>query len=181
MIKLKTKSIFPLFLLAGTLLTAACATPTAKQAGNNSFEWGQVQQTADLSWADSAGSRQIPGNKIILSANSFGAVADSTVLSTEAIQKAIDSCAVIGGGTVVFQPGYYQTGACSLKKRCQPAAGQRVTLLASPDIHHYPGIPFADSRNRDDMAGGSYPTLSMKRTLPSAEKERWTAGKSILG
>ena len=86
---MKTKSIFPLFLLAGTLLTAACATPTAKQAGNNSFEWGQVPQQPDLSWADSVGSRQMPGNHVILSANSFGAVADSTVLSTEAIQKAI--------------------------------------------------------------------------------------------
>lgn len=42
---------------------------------------------------------------MIISANSFGAVADSTVLSTEAIQKAIDSCAVSGGGTVVLQPG----------------------------------------------------------------------------
>ena len=72
---MKTKSIFPLFLLAGTLLTAACATPTAKQAGNNSFEWGQVPQQPDLSWADSVGSRQMPGNHVILSANSFGAVA----------------------------------------------------------------------------------------------------------
>ena len=106
---MKTKGIFPLLLLAGTLLTAACATPTGKQAGNNSFEWGQVPQQPDLSWADSVGSRQMPGNNVILSANSFGAVADSTVLSTEAIQKAIDSCAVSGGGTVVLQPGYYQT------------------------------------------------------------------------
>ena len=114
---MKTKSIFPLFLLAGTLLTAACATPTAKQAGNNSFEWGQVPQQPDLSWADSVGSRQMPGNHVILSANSFGAVADSTVLSTEAIQKAIDSCAVIGGGTVVLQPGYYQTGALFIKSK----------------------------------------------------------------
>lgn len=84
---MKTKSIFPLFLLASTLLTAACVTPTAKQAGSNSFEWGQVPQQPDLSWADSVGSRQMPGNNLILSANSFGAVADSTVLSTEAIQK----------------------------------------------------------------------------------------------
>ena len=108
---MKTKGIFPLLLLAGTLLTAACATPTAKQAGNNSFEWGQVPQQPDLSWADSVGSRQMPGNNLILSANSFGAVADSTVLSTEAIQKAIDSCSVSGGGTVTLQPGYKQTGA----------------------------------------------------------------------
>ena len=135
---MKTKSIFPLFLLAGTLLTAACATPTAKQAGNNSFEWGQVPQQPDLSWADSVGSRQMPGNHVILSANSFGAVADSTVLSTEAIQKAIDSCAVIGGGTVVFQPGYYQTGALFIKSGVNLQLDKGVTLLASPYIHHYP-------------------------------------------
>ena len=135
---MKTKSIFPLFLLAGTLLTAACATPTAKQAGNNSFEWGQVPQQPDLSWADSVGSRQMPGNHVILSANSFGAVADSTVLSTEAIQKAIDSCAVSGGGTVVLQPGYYQTGALFIKSGVNLQLDKGVTLLASPSIHHYP-------------------------------------------
>ncbi len=135
---MKTKSIFPLFLLAGTLLTAACATPTAKQAGNNSFEWGQVPQQPDLSWADSVGSRQMPGNNLILSANSFGAVADSTVLSTEAIQKAIDSCSVSGGGTVTLQPGYYQTGALFIKSGVNLQLDKGVTLLASPSIHHYP-------------------------------------------
>ena len=135
---MKTKSIFPLFLLAGTLLTAACATPTAKQAGNNSFEWGQVPQQPDLSWADSVGSRQMPGNSLILSANSFGAVADSTVLSTEAIQKAIDSCSVSGGGTVTLQPGYYQTGALFVKSGVNLQLDKGVTLLASPHIHHYP-------------------------------------------
>ena len=144
---MKTKSIFPLFLLAGTLLTAACATPTAKQAGNNSFEWGQVPQQPDLSWADSVGSRQMPGNHVILSANSFGAVADSTVLSTEAIQKAIDSCAVIGGGTVVFQPGYYQTGALFI---------QRGDFTGQPLHSSLSRIPLTDCRNRDDMARGSY-------------------------
>ena len=108
---MKSKSILPL-LVAGSFFIAC--TP-AKQAGSNSFEWGQVPQQPDLSWADSVGSRQTPGNDLILSANSFGAVADSTVLSTEAIQKAIDSCAVSGGGTVTLQPGYYQTGALFIK------------------------------------------------------------------
>ena len=135
---MKTKSIFPLFLLASTLLTAACVTPTAKQAGSNSFEWGQVPQQPDLSWADSVGSRQMPGNSLILSANSFGAVADSTVLSTEAIQKAIDSCSVSGGGTVTLQPGYYQTGALFVKSGVNLQLDKGVTLLASPHIHHYP-------------------------------------------
>ncbi len=99
---------------------------------------GQVPQQPDLSWADSVGSRQMPGNHVILSANSFGAVADSTVLSTEAIQKAIDSCAVSGGGTVVLQPGYYQTGALFIKSGVNLQLDKGVTLLASPYIHHYP-------------------------------------------
>ena len=152
---MKTKSIFPLFLLAGTLLTAACATPTAKQAGNNSFEWGQVPQQPDLSWADSVGSRQMPGNHVILSANSFGAVADSTVLSTEAIQKAIDSCAVIGGGTVVFQPGYYQTGALFIKSGVNLQL-DKGDFTGQPLHSSLSRIPLTDCRNRDDMARGSY-------------------------
>ena len=130
---MRIKNLLPL-LLAGSLMIAC--TP-AKQAGN-SFEWGQVPQQPDLSWADSVGSRQLPGDKMIISANSFGAVADSTVLSTEAIQKAIDSCAVSGGGTVVLQPGYYQTGALFVKSGVNLQIGKGVTLLASPDIHHYP-------------------------------------------
>ena len=149
---MKTKSIFPLFLLAGTLLTAACATPTAKQAGNNSFEWGQVPQQPDLSWADSVGSRQMPGNHVILSANSFGAVADSTVLSTEAIQKAIDSCAVIGG----FSAGILSDWRTVHKKRCQPATGQRGDFTGQPLHSSLSRIPLTDCRNRDDMARGSY-------------------------
>ena len=91
-----------------------------------------------MSWADSVGSRQMPGNSLILSANSFGAVADSTVLSTEAIQKAIDSCSVSGGGTVTLQPGYYQTGALFVKSGVNLQLDKGVTLLASPHIHHYP-------------------------------------------
>ena len=130
---MRIKNLLPL-LLAGSLMIAC--TP-AKQAGN-SFEWGQVPQQPDLSWADSVGSRQLPGDKMIISANSFGAVADSTVLSTEAIQKAIDSCAISGGGTVVLQPGYYQTGALFVKSGVNLQIGKGVTLLASPDIHHYP-------------------------------------------
>ena len=131
---MKSKSIFPL-LLAGTFFIAC--TP-AKQAGSNSFEWGQVPQQPDLSWADSVGSRQTPGNNHLLSANSFGAVADSTVLSTEAIQKAIDSCAVSGGGTVTLQPGYYQTGALFIKSGVNLQLDKGVTLLASPHIQHNP-------------------------------------------
>ena len=164
---MRIKNLLPL-LLAGSLMIAC--TP-AKQAGN-SFEWGQVPQQPDLSWADSVGSRQLPGDKMIISANSFGAVADSTVLSTEAIQKAIDSCAVSGGGTVVLQPGYYQTGALFVKSGVNLQIGKGVTLLASPDIHHYPEF-------RSRIAG-------IEMTWPAAvinivdEKNAATSGEGTL-
>ena len=89
---MKNKNI--LALCVAVPLFIAC-TP-AKQTGKD-FQWGELPQQPDLSWADSVGSRQEPINHITLSANSLGAVADSTVLSTTAIQKAIDSCAVSGG------------------------------------------------------------------------------------
>ena len=130
---MKNKNI--LALCVAVPLFIAC-TP-AKQTGKD-FQWGELPQQPDLSWADSVGSRQEPINHIALSANSLGAVADSTVLSTTAIQKAIDSCAVSGGGTVTLQPGYYQTGALFIKSGVNLHLDKGVTLLASPQIHHYP-------------------------------------------
>ncbi len=46
----------------------------------------------------------------------FGAVADSTVVNTEAIQSAIDQCAKGGGGTVVVPAGIYLSGALFFKQ-----------------------------------------------------------------
>lgn len=46
----------------------------------------------------------------------FGAVADSTVVNTEAIQSAIDQCAEAGGGTVVVPAGTYLSGALFFKQ-----------------------------------------------------------------
>lgn len=130
---MKNKNI--LALCVAVPLFIAC-TP-AKQTGKD-FQWGELPQQPDLSWVDSVGSRQEPINHITLSANSLGAVADSTVLSTAAIQKAIDSCAVSGGGTVTLQPGYYQTGALFIKSGVNLHLDKGVTLLASLQIHHYP-------------------------------------------
>lgn len=130
---MKIRNVLPL-LLAGTL-SLSC-TPTKQTA--DGFEWGQVPQQPDLSWADSVGSRHTTENKTMIFANTFGARADSTVLSTEAIQKAIDSCAASGGGTVALQPGFYQTGALFIKSGVNLKLDKGVTLLASPNIQSYP-------------------------------------------
>ena len=90
-----------------------------------------------MSWAQNVGSWELP-NKKVVSANLFGALPDSTILSTEAIQKAIDYCEINGGGTVVLQPGYYQTGALFIKSGVNLCLNQGVTLLATTDISYYP-------------------------------------------
>ncbi|EKU89577.1 hypothetical protein HMPREF9447_03015 [Bacteroides oleiciplenus YIT 12058] len=121
-------------LLSGALLLS-CAQP---RLDTNNFEWGEIPQQPDFSWAENVGSRQLPDSSTVVSANSFGAVADSTVLSTNAIQKAIDSCALSGGGTVTLQPGYYLTGALFVKSGVNLQISKGVTLIACPDIYCYP-------------------------------------------
>lgn len=46
----------------------------------------------------------------------FGAVSDSTLINTVAIQSAIDQCAKEGGGTVVVPAGTFLSGAIFLKQ-----------------------------------------------------------------
>lgn len=130
---MRVSNILPC-LLTGALFLAC---KPAKHFDSN-FEWGQLPHKPDLSWADSVGSREFPKQDLILSANSFGAIADSMVISTAAIQQAIDSCAAAGGGTVVLQPGYYQTGALFVKSGVNLRLDKGVTLLANPDIQAYP-------------------------------------------
>ena len=45
----------------------------------------------------------------------YGAKADTTVLSTKALQQAIDDCAKAGGGRVVVPTGQYKIGSIVLK------------------------------------------------------------------
>lgn len=121
------------------LLTGVFFLSCAQSRQNkNKFEWGEIAHKPDFSWTENIGSRQLPDSTIIVSANTFGAIADSTVLSTDAIQKAIDSCALSGGGTVTFQPGYYQTGALFIKSRVNLQLDKGVTLIADTNMLSYP-------------------------------------------
>lgn len=57
---------------------------------------------------------------------------------TAAIQRAIDSCAKLGGGTVVLPPGKYLTGAVRLKSYITFDVEAGATMLGSPDPEDYP-------------------------------------------
>ena len=70
----------------------------------------------------------------------FGAKADGTTKDTAAIQKAIDTCAAKGGGTVRLSAGTYLSAPIVLKSNITLQLDKGVTLLGSPDHADYPEI-----------------------------------------
>src|SRR6266498_1724502 len=77
------------------------------------------------------GARRQPKGTRVFRVNSNGEVGDGVKNSTNAIQKAIDSCAKAGGGVVTFDPGSYLTGALFLKGNVHLRLDAGVTLLGS--------------------------------------------------
>ncbi len=67
----------------------------------------------------------------------FGAVSDTTVLSTEAIQKAIDVCSEKGGGRVVVPSGMYKTGTLVLRSHVDLHLETGATLYGSTRLEDY--------------------------------------------
>ena len=70
----------------------------------------------------------------------FGAKADGITKDTAAIQKAIDTCAAKGGGTVRLTAGTYLSAPIVLKSNITLQLDQGATLLGSPDHADYPEI-----------------------------------------
>ena len=67
----------------------------------------------------------------------YGAKTDTTVLSTQAIQQAIDDCSQAGGGRVVVPAGIYKTGTIVLKSDVHLFLEQGATLYGSTDLRDY--------------------------------------------
>ena len=67
----------------------------------------------------------------------YGAVNDTTQLSTSAVQKAIDACSAAGGGRVVVPTGNYKIGTIILKSNVHMHLEQGATLYGSTDLKDY--------------------------------------------
>ena len=67
----------------------------------------------------------------------YGAKADTTVLSTTALQRAIDECAAAGGGRVIVPAGNYKTGSIRLKSNVHLYLEHGATLYGSTDLKDY--------------------------------------------
>ena len=69
----------------------------------------------------------------------FAAVPDATSLSTQAIQRAIDSASA--GDTVLIPAGRFLTGALFLKSEMTLELAKDAMLLGSQRLEDYPDIP----------------------------------------
>ena len=67
----------------------------------------------------------------------FGAKSDTTVLSTLAVQQAIDRCSAAGGGRVVVPAGMYKTGSIELRSHVELHLEAGATLYGSTRLEDY--------------------------------------------
>ena len=67
----------------------------------------------------------------------YGAVADTTVLSTKAFQAAVDDCSQKGGGRVVVPAGDYKCGSIFLKDNTNLYLSAGATVYASRDSRDF--------------------------------------------
>jgi polygalacturonase len=74
----------------------------------------------------------------IFDVKKLGARGDGVTLDTRALQRAIDTCAQNGGGTVRFPPGRYLTGTLFLKSWVTLELESGATLLGSRRLEDYP-------------------------------------------
>ncbi|MDL2241699.1 glycoside hydrolase family 28 protein [Bacteroidales bacterium OttesenSCG-928-L03] len=119
------------------LAFTAVSCEKAEKVPVDSFSWIDKEDKIDLSWTAEVGAKTFPEGKEFR-VNDYGAVADSSVLSTKAIQKAIDECAAAGGGRVTFAPGEYKTGALFVKSGVDLHLNGEMVLYGSQNIADYP-------------------------------------------
>ena len=67
----------------------------------------------------------------------YGAVSDTTQLSTDAVQQAIDACSMEGGGRVLVPAGQYKIGTIILKSHVNLHLEHGATLFGSTDLADY--------------------------------------------
>src|SRR4249919_2773355 len=73
----------------------------------------------------------------IYNVKDFGAIANGTTLDSRAINRAIDTIASKGGGTLFFPAGVYLSGSIRLKGNIALYLDQGAVIEASPNVSDY--------------------------------------------
>jgi len=74
----------------------------------------------------------------VFNVRDFGAVGDGTTKDTAAFQKALDACAVNGGGEVLVPAGKYLIGSVQLGNRTILRLETNSVMIGSGDTNDYP-------------------------------------------
>jgi len=74
----------------------------------------------------------------MFSITEFGARGDGVFLNTEAINRAIDSCASLGGGTVLIPEGLWLTGPIQLRSHIELRAEEGALIVFTTRFDDYP-------------------------------------------
>jgi hypothetical protein len=76
----------------------------------------------------------------VYSVKDFGAAGDGKTLDTQAINKTVEACSAVGGGTVLFPAGVYLTGTVHLKSDITMCVGPGATILGSKNLKDYQDV-----------------------------------------
>jgi polygalacturonase len=80
------------------------------------------------------------GQASLFNVRMFGATGDGKTLDSPAIQKAIDACAELGGGTVYLPAGQYQAGSLFLRNHITLLLDAGAVICGSENRADYPII-----------------------------------------
>ena len=80
----------------------------------------------------------LAANHAIFNVVDFGTTGEGKVKDTAALQKALDTCAASGGGTVLVPPGVYLTGSLQIKSNTTLSLENKASLVGSSDLEDYP-------------------------------------------
>ena len=105
----------------------------------------------------------------------FGAVGDGAAVNTVPLQKAIDACAVQGGGVVKVPAGKYVTGTLQLKSGVTLHLDHDAVLLGSTNAADYVNVdPFVAG---DGVTQGYALVVAMDATNVGIEGEGTIDGR----
>jgi polygalacturonase len=92
-----------------------------------------------------------PASALTCTPEQYGARANGVTKDTDAIQKAIDICAMKGGGIVTLAKGVYLTAPITLKNNITLNVATGATLLGSPDHADYPPATVFNAPGRQSL------------------------------
>ena len=90
------------------------------------------------------------GAKTVYNVKDFGASGDGKTLDNGAINKAIETAAAAGGGTVYFPAGTYASYSIHLKSNTSLFIDQGATILAAEFVAGSPGYDEAEPNDGGD-------------------------------